>query len=202
MVERNSECCNPNEVVSDFYDKILGYVIKRVNDIEIAKDITQEVMGRMIDAYKKDTPITNVRAWMFQVARNIIADRYRKKEIIEYKENHEERESESDDVDTISAEDFIIPMIKLLPEKYSTPLYMSDIENLKQTEIAKKLDISLSAVKMRCQRGRKKLHELFFECCDITYSADGSFDHCTIKSSCKALKKEEKTLNQITIVRK
>lgn len=196
MEDNKNECCNPHHVVSDFYDKILGYVIKTVNDVEVAKDITQEVMGRMIDAYDNKVAISNVKAWLFQVTRNMIADRYRKKDSLNFTETNLDTTSEFEQEPDISAEDFIIPMIKLLPEEYSIPLYLSDIENLKQAEIAKRLNISLSSVKMRCQRGRKKLHELFFECCDISYTENGSFAYCTIKKKCDVLIKEEDKLKR------
>jgi len=196
MEDEKYECCNPHQVVTDFYDKILGYVIKNIKDVEVAKDITQEVMGRMIDAYDNKIAISNVKAWLFQVTRNIIADRYRKKDILELTKKSLDATSDFEEEPDISAEDFIIPMIKLLPEEYSIPLYLSDIENLKQAEIAEKLNLSLSSVKMRCQRGRKKLHELFFECCDISYTENGSFAHCTIKKNCNVLIKEEDKLKR------
>ena len=196
MEDEKNECCNPHNIVSDFYDKILSYVIKNVNDVEVAKDITQEVMGRMIDAYDRKVAISNIKAWLYQVTRNIIADRYRKKDFLNYVETSLDSEADPEEEQSLTAEDFIIPMIKLLPEKYSTPLYLSDIENLKQVEIAKKLNLSLSTVKMRCLRGRKKLHELFFECCHISYAEDGSFAHCTIKTSCEVLLKEEKKMTK------
>jgi hypothetical protein len=40
---------------------------------------------------------------------------------------------------------------------------------------------------MRIQRGRKKLYDLFIECCDIEYTKDGAFLDCTIKDKCTPL---------------
>ncbi|MCL3782161.1 sigma-70 family RNA polymerase sigma factor [Prolixibacteraceae bacterium JC049] len=188
-------CCDPHQVVTDFYDKILSYVNKRVSSEHNAQDITQEVMGRMIDAYNKEVPVQNVKSWLYQVTRNVIADRFRKTHEMELV-NDEMDEEASDFFPELTAEDFIIPMIRLLPEEYATPLYLSDIERLKQADIAKKLNISLSAAKMRCQRGRKKLHELFLECCNIHYTEKGAFDFCTLKTSCTALLHEKDRMKQ------
>lgn len=197
MKEKNKqqECCNTNSIVTEFYDKILGYVIKQINNIEVAQDITQEVMGRLIEAYNKDVAISNTKAWLFQVTRNIIADRYRKEEILQFEEESVETQEAESDFELMT-EDFIIPMIKLLPKEYATPLLLSDIDNLEQAEVATKLNLSLSATKMRVQRARKKLYELFLECCEITYAEDGSFAHCTIKNHCTPLLDEEKNLNR------
>lgn len=193
-VDKN-QCCNIHSVVSDVYDKILGYVINKTNNKELALDITQDVMGRLIDAYNKNTKITNVKAWLFQVTRNAIADKYRKTDKLEFK-SIEEQTPSADSEFNIMTEDFIIPMIKLLPEKYSFALYMSDIQNMKHADIAVKLNLSLSATKMRCQRARKKLHELFLECCDIHYTPKGAFASCTIKTTCTPLLQEEEKLNK------
>lgn len=194
--DKKYACCSPHQITADFYDKILGYVIKRVNDEEIAKDITQEVMGRMIDAYDKNLQIENIRAWLFRVTRNVIADRYRKNEPLDFVDVNPETDASSDEEPDISTEDFIIPMIRHLPEEYSIPLYMSDIENIKQADIAQKLNLSLSATKMRCQRARKKLHELFLECCDIEYTEDGAFANCSLKQNCTPLINEKEKLKQ------
>ncbi len=189
------ECCSPHQITTDFYELINAYILKKAGDAELAKDITQEVMGRMIDTYDKGIDIENIKAWLFQVTRNTIADHYRKKNIINYTDRNLDVEEDIDEPN-ISANDFIIPMIKLLPEEYGTPLYMSDIENMKQADIAEKLGLSLSATKMRCQRGRKKLHEMFLECCDIEYAANGDFAYCTIKSSCDVLLDEKKKMDK------
>ncbi|QZT38088.1 sigma-70 family RNA polymerase sigma factor [Halosquirtibacter xylanolyticus] len=179
------KCCNPDEVVALFYDMILGYVIKKVQDKNLAHDIVQEVMGRLMDAYHKNTKVSNMKAWLFQITRNILVDSYRSKKIV--LDEFEQVEDVEDEIVENGAADFIIPMIKLLPEKYRDPLYWSDIDGVPQAEIAKRLDISLSAAKMRCQRGRKMLYEMFTQCCEIDYSEDGSFVACHLKDTCDNL---------------
>lgn len=187
--KQEKECCIPQLIILNFYDKILGYVVKKVKEPHAARDIIQDVMGRLIDAYNKQLPLKNHKAWLFQVTRNVIADHFRKKDVVDYTNANFDFADDNDGPE-IAAEDFIIPMIKLLPEKYAVPLYMSEIENLKQAEIAEKLGLTLSATKMRCQRARKKLHELFLACCDIEFTESGAFVRCTVKSDCHVLKEE------------
>lgn len=191
--EKNSACCNLEKIASEFYGKIWKYVIKKVHNETIASDITQEVMVCIINAYNKNILIKNVSGWLFRVTNNVISDYYRKNNLVLYDEKNVDLPAEKGNFE-LSAEDFIIPMLNLLPEKYRIPLYMSDIENVKQAEIAQKLNLSLSAVKMRCQRGRMKLHQLFEECCDIEYTKDGAFSHCTLKASCDVLLKEQEKM--------
>ncbi|QZE15774.1 sigma-70 family RNA polymerase sigma factor [Halosquirtibacter laminarini] len=193
--DKQNSCCNPHQVTAEFYDNIFGFVLKQIQDKEIAEDITQEVMGRMVEAYNSKQEVQNTKAWLFRVTRNIISDRYRKKDILQFDNSILESEKSENDFELMT-EDYIVPMIHLLPEEYAKPLLLSDIDNLKHVEIAKKLDLSLSATKMRIQRARKKLYELFLECCDITYTENDSFAHCTIKTSCTPLLKEKDRLKK------
>ncbi|MFA8301099.1 MAG: sigma-70 family RNA polymerase sigma factor [Hyphomicrobiales bacterium] len=189
-------CCNPHEVTNDFYDKVYGYVINRGFDKDKAKDITQDVMGKMMEAFTKEKEVYNLKAWLFQVTRNTISDQYRRNNSIDFKEVNEDIKVEINQQFDLSAEDFIVPMINLLPEDYREPLYLSDIKNMKQADVAKKLNLSLSAIKMRCKRGRLKLQELFNECCEIHYTESGAFAYCTIKDHCNELIDEEERLRQ------
>lgn len=188
------ECCNINNIVREFYNSLLAYTLTKIENKEIAEDIVQEVMYRFSIAYNKNEEIHHVRGWLYQVTRHLISDYYRKNF-----QKHEIRE-ESTESDFENNEDFILidglieQMIKQLPEKYSTPLLLSDIENIPQKEIARRLNLGESGAKMRVQRARKMLYEKMIECCDITYDKNGNFIHCDIKDTCNPLLKAEKEL--------
>ena len=79
------------------------------------------------------------------------------------------------------------PLISLLPEEYAAALRLSELEEISQKEVAKRLGISYSGAKSRVQRGREKLKALFMECCHLEFSRDGSIVSATIKDSCKPL---------------
>ncbi|GAA5225124.1 sigma-70 family RNA polymerase sigma factor [Membranihabitans marinus] len=194
-----NECCNINEIVRDFYLYLKAYILKKTANEEIAEDIVQEVMLKLVESHKKSIKVNNIKAWLFQVTRNTIADYYNdyyNKNKIEFNFNEDWKENSisSDTVSSILESDFIIPMIGLLPEKYAKPLLLSDIENIAQKEIAIQLNLGLSATKMRIQRGREKLKTLFIECCDIQYDKSGNFSSCTIKPHCTPLQEIEKKI--------
>lgn len=190
MSRDNIECCDLNIIVSDFYNHLKKYLIGKIKDNELAEDIVQEVMLKVVTAHQKNVTVKNLKAWLYQIARNTLVDYYRKNanRILENKDFIDEMLFYLQE-DSFSPGDYLIPMINLLPQEYSNPLLLSDIEYLPQAEIAEKIGLSLSATKMRIQRARIMLYNLFIQCCDIEYSKEGSFLHCTVKDSCTPLKK-------------
>lgn len=196
MSTQKKECCNINEVVQEFYYYLKSYILTRVKNKSLAEDIVQEVMLKLVESHQKSNEIKNIKAWLFQVSRNTIHDHF-KKNNLEFNLIDDDffKDKPNSEVSKIMTSDYVIPMIKLLPEEYAIPLMLSDIDKIPQKEIALKLNLELSATKMRIQRGRKKLLSLFAECCHLEYDKKGNFINCSIKPSCEPLQKISKDLN-------
>lgn len=190
------ECCNINEVVKEFYNYLKSYIFGKVKDKTLADDIVQEVMVKLIETHQKSKDIENIKAWLFQVSRHTIYDYYKKNNLDFNIENDWNIEDESgSEISKIMVSDYVIPMIKMLPKDYAVPLMLSDIDKIPQKDIAKQLNLELSATKMRIQRARTKLRALFVECCHLEYDRQGNFIGCTIKDSCEPLHNISKRLN-------
>lgn len=189
------ECCNINEVIQEFYDHLKAYILSKTNDLQLTEDLVQEVMIKLIESHQKSNEVKNIKAWLFQVSRNTMYDYFKRHQIpADLDDDWKLHNSNESEHSSIMVEDYIIPMIDMLPKEYAIPLKMSDIDNIPQKEIAKKLDLGLSATKMRIQRARIKLGELFVECCHIEYDKKGAFVSCTIKPSCDPLHEISKQL--------
>ncbi|MDR7130916.1 RNA polymerase sigma-70 factor (ECF subfamily) [Algoriphagus sp. 4150] len=173
-------------IVTEFYVFLKAYVLRKCKNEQDAEDIVQEVMLKLTESYRKGTEIANIKAWLFQVSRNTISDFY-KRNNHEYKEEVKVFDLPSDDPCELTAYDYLIPMIGFLPEKYAEPLLLADIDRIPQAQIAREVGLSISATKMRIQRGRVKLKELFDDCCDIDYDQQGNFVSCSVKITCTPL---------------
>ena len=73
---------NSRKTYSDIYDKyvkkIYRFVLLKVNSTEIAEDLTSEVFMRGWQSFKTNCDkIENVQAFLYQIARNLLADHYR-----------------------------------------------------------------------------------------------------------------------------
>lgn len=56
-----------------------AFIRHRVADPTDAEDVLQDVLEEFVEAYRLPSAIEQVSAWLFQVARNRIVDRFRKK---------------------------------------------------------------------------------------------------------------------------
>lgn len=70
-------------VVSEIYDRyqqdVFRYMYYRVGDRQTAEDLTSEVFLRMIEKISSyEIRRTSFQAWLFQIARNLSIDHYRK----------------------------------------------------------------------------------------------------------------------------
>lgn len=184
---------------NNFQDAIGNFIKSKVSDEDHVKDIQQDVFLKFIQAKEEGKKIRNIQQWLFQVTRNTISDHFRK----HYKVNkveldHLELETERVvDGCVCDITGFIIK--NYLPSEYATPLYLSDIEKMPQTEIAKKLKLSISGAKSRIQRGRKMLKDLIIKCVIIDYNNKGEVVNFQLKPTCKLPEELENEMKKYKI---
>ena len=78
--------------------------------------------------------------------------------------------------------------IEELPENYRTVVVLSELEGLKNTEIAEILGVSLDTIKIRLHRARAKLKKELETHCDF-YRDEGNEFACDVKSAFKEFRK-------------
>lgn len=179
---------------SDYKSGLEFYILKKVKDKDIANDLSHEVLMKIYNSCCSDIEIRNVRSWMFQIAHNTTVD-YLKNE--NRFTNEVPEDTETDETNAYKEiEKWVRPLMELLPEKYAVPLQLSDLEDLKQAEVSKKLNLSLTATKSRIQRARKLLKEKIIECSNMETNSRGDLVFIEIKSDCKPLKGGQKKNNE------
>ncbi|MCV9389196.1 sigma factor [Reichenbachiella ulvae] len=173
-----------------YKNSINQFILSKVNDHEDAADILQEVGLKL--ALARDRTIHNPKAWLYQVTRNTIADYYRKI-------NRTVETWSSNSSPSACACDLVGFVIQhYLPDTYAQALYLSDVENIPQQQVADRLQLSLSATKSRIKRARKKLRAMISDCVDINYNSSGQIVEYELKTDCELpvdLQKEMKKLN-------
>ena len=159
---------------NEYHNKLLYFIQNRIQNKSFAEDILQEVFIKIhtkINTLKDSNKIQN---WVFQITRNAIIDHHRKqKETEELSEEVNEEEWAFDDRDRKEMSSCITSLLQSLPENYRDALIMSEIDGLKQKEVAEKQNVSLPNAKIRIQRGRTMLKDLLMEGCTFEYDRHG-----------------------------
>ena len=175
---------------SNYKSGLEFYILKKVKDKDIANDLAHEVLLKIYNACCSDKEIKNVRSWMYQIAHNTTVDYFKKENKItnEIPELFEEDDNNMYE----DAQKLVKPLIQLLPEKYAVPLQLSDIEEMKQADVSKKLNLSLTATKSRIQRARKLLKEKIIDCSNLELDSKEKLISIEIKPGCKPLQENPK----------
>jgi RNA polymerase sigma-70 factor (ECF subfamily) len=163
---------NTDLVYRQYRSRLLAFIQQRVGDGELAEDILHDVFVKVVGREEGLREPAKLTAWLYQVTRNTIIDRFRADR------PHEELPREVADIrDELTAEarlaGFMQPMIEALPEIYRDAVTLADLDGLPLKAIAEREGITLSAVKSRVQRGRRMLETMLTACCTLEFSRRG-----------------------------
>lgn len=153
--------------------ELRGYLRHRCGLVEEADDLLQEVFIRALRQDTQFCVIENPRAWLFQVARNILADRFR------HAHAHvplldDIPEVVVDEAPAVDALSHCLPrVLSELPAEDRLAIIFCDIEGNTQQALAEHLGISLSGAKSRVQRARRRLREQLVSACQVTFDDNG-----------------------------
>jgi len=150
----------------DYHDKLLGFIHSRVESRELAEDILQDVFIKIQKSLTSLQDSERMESWIYQIVRNAVVDHYRsRKAFEELPQSLTAPEPEQEAQARYEISTCLKPMIETLPPPYRDALQLSEIDGLKQKQVAKTLGLSLSGAKSRVQRGRAMILELLTDCC-------------------------------------
>lgn len=160
------------EVWVTYHKDLKQFIFSKVKDEMTTDDLLQDVFITIHTKLEDLKDTTKLKSWVFAIARNKIIDSFKKNkktvEILEFK-----TEGELEEVPVHTEKDCLGGIIKNLPLKYRTPLFLSDIRGVKQQDIAEQLNLPLSTVKSQIQRARKMIAQGFIDCCGYTFNKKG-----------------------------
>jgi RNA polymerase sigma-70 factor (ECF subfamily) len=180
-VQRRSEPRDAGTVWQDFHGRLLGFIARRVPDRDSAEDILQEVMLRIHRHAAELERSPAIAAWVHQIARNAIADHYRRAAVrreqpsgIDF-DRREAPLSEPASAELLSElASCLGPLLQQLPAPSREAITLTELEGLTQASAAARLGLSTSGMKSRVQRARVQLKELLVACCEIDLDSRGA----------------------------
>jgi RNA polymerase sigma factor (sigma-70 family) len=146
---------------------ILAFVLRHVRDRSIAEDLTQEVFLRLFRFRRYYRPGHAFSSWLWTIARNVVSDWFRKASNREPAHSaHEGNEFHPEQIpshhpcaesllERKTQRQQLVTVMKQLTKLQRRVLRMRIIKQLSYDEIAKKLGLSLSAVKCLLYRSKQ-----------------------------------------------
>lgn len=135
-------------------------------------DFLQDLFLKVLRQGDRFCSVQNARAWLFEVARNALADRLRvAREMVELPEDLEAPVEETDAVDALTA---CLPrVLSELSAEDREAITLCDLQGMPQAEFAKLKGLGLSAAKSRVQRARQRLREQMTYACQVQIDSTG-----------------------------
>ena len=174
-------------IYEDFQPKVLRYLKGLVGPDE-AEDISQNVFLKVHAGLKDFRGEASLSTWVYRIATNAALDRLRSRSFREAAQVASGAAAPGDAADAGAVADVagntaepsaeslfmrreanecIANFVDALPENYRTVLAMSDLDGLKNREIADILGLSVDAIKIRLHRARRDLKKRFDAECDL-----------------------------------
>lgn len=154
------------DVFKQLHKPLVFYAYKFVGDEDIAKDLVQDAFLNIVRMVNYDA-LENLKTFLYKCVRNNCINYFNHKAIESaYYENESKRVTR--EIEYYNAhqaiverelKDKLLIVIEALPEIYKIPLKLSRFENLKNLEIAEKLNLPIRTVETRIYRALSILRD-------------------------------------------
>src|SRR6476646_6530846 len=175
---RDRDDHGPDTDWQDALGRVRAFVAARVGDPELAADITQDVLVRSIAGGALDR-VDNPTAWLYRSARNAVIDHYRAR-----RTHHPIADLErwpdpgpADNAPNQATRELarcLQPLMAELDPVARAALARVDLDGQSHQQAASELGISVSGMKSRVQRARRRLRERLTACCQVQVDRVGS----------------------------
>jgi RNA polymerase sigma-70 factor (ECF subfamily) len=155
-----------------WYEPLVHFAEEYLSDLETARNIVQNIFMKLWEKHGLIDPDSNLRAYLYIATRNAclshlrhlrLENAYFEKSRKNYEDlqlNYEALEElKMEQIDFANLERLIQDTIDSLPERCREVFMMSRYDDMKNKEIAEKLNISVKAVEANITRAMNKLRE-------------------------------------------
>jgi RNA polymerase sigma-70 factor (ECF subfamily) len=165
------------QVALPHLDAVLRTAVVLCGRREQAEDLTQTTFLRAIEHFDTFVPGTNCKAWLCRILRNIWIDRLRHSAVagiavpmdeangvdVEDKRQDEIAWSDARDLLENFSDDQVIRALAGLAEDQRLTLFLTDVEQLSQEEVAQIVGVAVGTVKSRVSRARVTLRRVLHD---------------------------------------
>ena len=166
---RAGEIRQLGELFERYNRRLYGFFVRLTNQPSVSEDLVQIVFYRILKYRHTYRDEGKFSAWIYHLARKVAADHFRKNastptptdpvDLIEHPDTSPQPSEQAE-----SSEDVTLLRTALthLPLIHREVLVLSRLQHLDHKEIARLLDCSVGAVKVRAHRALKELRDIYF----------------------------------------
>jgi RNA polymerase sigma-70 factor, ECF subfamily len=175
---------------------IRAFVGRRIRHAADADDVVQRVFLRVHEGLSSLRDEERVHAWVYRTATHAIADYYRgpvnRREVAsgsldDFAATPVAGAARDDDDDQQARKEFagcVQPLLQSLSAADRETLALIDVEEVSQVDAARRLGLSVSGMKSRIQRARRRFRTVVEECCRVHLDRRGGIIGYERRSAC------------------
>jgi len=149
--------------VTPIQDRLYRLAKRLLVSEDEAQDATQEILIKLWSNRKKIKKLRSIEAFAVTMTKNYCYDKLKAKsssnlQLVNsnYEDQHYNTVKASENNDSVN---WVLKLMKELPEQQRLILHMRDVEQYSNSEIAKELDLNETAVRVTLSRARKTIRE-------------------------------------------
>lgn len=154
------------EIYDHMFSSIRAYISFRVNDSEVARDLTQETFIKMWESRSRLDEQRSLKAYLYTIAGRCSIGYLRRNRVrMSYLRTLEKNVVDRSPEQILESKELIeriVGAIDQLPEKARIVFFMSRFEELSYREIAERLNLTVKTVENHVGRALKELRKKLF----------------------------------------
>lgn len=163
---KNGQLEQLNELFNRYSRRLYGYFLKSTLSKDDSDDLTQDLFIRVMKYRKSYKEGQRFEVWIFQIARNMVKDHFKKMKVHRDYFNPVEiipQVSEEHDSGQTERESQLYKAMKKLQDDKRELLVLSKFNGMKYEQIAALKKTTVSNIKVQVHRIMKELKDIYFE---------------------------------------
>ena len=167
---RAGEIRQLGELFERYHRRLYGFFVRLTNQPSVSEDLVQIVFYRILKYRHTYRDEGKFSAWIYHLARKVAADHFRKHastptptDPADLAEQADSQLQPSEQATATEDVALLRTALARLPLEQREVLVLSRLQHLEQKEIARLLDCTVGAVKVRAHRALKDLREVYFK---------------------------------------
>ena len=153
------------QLFDQYYQKLVVFAYKYLDDLESARDIVQEFYLYLYESRQSISIQTSLKSYLYSAVKNRCLNQVKHEQVKEKHRNMRRSEANVSDpdleeiMDAVELEARVYEIVSKLPEKCRQIYIMSRVDGKRNREIADELNLSIRTVETQISKALKSLKD-------------------------------------------